>query len=102
MVAHNVQTVGQSLLLECIVTTVRGITSTIDIAWSSDNVVFHTERNVSINFTTSYSANYTSTYVIPQLSTLDDGRIYICQAMINSNPPIPSIGRIKLDVIGNY
>ena len=100
MVAHNVQTVGQSLLLECIVTTVRGITSTIDIAWSSLNVVFNTERNVSINLTTSYSASYTNTYIIPQLSTLDDGRVYNCEVVMNSNPPVSDIGRIELDIIG--
>ena len=100
MVAHNVQTVGQSLLLECIVTTVRGITSTMDIVWTSHNVVLRTERNVSINFITSYSASYTSTYIIPQLSTLDDGRVYNCEIVINSNPAVSDTGRIELDIIG--
>ena len=81
-------------------TTVRGITSTMDIVWTSHNVVFITERNVSINFTTSYSASYTSTYIIPQLSTLDDGRVYNCEIVINSNPVVSDTGRIELDIIG--
>ena len=101
VVPHNVQTVGQSLLLECIVTTVRGITSTMDITWSSDNVVFNTERNVSINSTAIESASYTSTYIILQLSTLDDGRVYNCEVMINATPPVTATGRTELDVIGN-
>ena len=101
MVPHNVQTVGQSLLLECIVTTVRGITSTMDITWSSDDVVFITERNISINSTTLYTASYTSTYIIPQLSTLDDGRVYSCKVVINTTPPVAATGSIELDIVGN-
>ena len=101
MVPHNVQIVGQSLLLECIVTTVRGITSIVDITWSSDDVVLNTERNISINFTTLYIASYTSTYIIPQLSTLDDGRTYSCEVVINTTPPVAATGSTQLDVIGN-
>ena len=101
MIPHNSQTVGQSLLLECIVITVRGITSTMDIVWSSNDVVFDNERNVSINLTTLYSASYTSTYTIPQLSTLDDGRVYSCEVVINTNPPVTATGSVILDVNGN-
>ena len=101
MVPHDVQTVGQSLLLECIVTTVRGITSAMDITWSSDGVVFNIERNVSINHTTLYTASYTSTYIIPQLSTLDDDRVYNCEVVINTTPSVTATGRIEIDVIGN-
>ena len=101
-VPHNIQTVGQSLLLECVVTTVRGITSTVDIIWSSDDVMLKTDRNVSINFTMLLSASYTSTYIIPQLSTLDDGRVYSCKAMINTTPPVEATGSIELYVIGKY
>ena len=100
MVPHNVQTVGQSLLLECVVTAVRGITSTMDIIWSSGDVMLNTERNVSINFTTLYTASYTSTYIIPLLSTLDDDVAYSCEVVINTNPPVTATGSTKLDVIG--
>ena len=101
MVPHNVQTVGQSLLLECIVTTVRGITSIVDITWASNDIVLKTERNVSINSTTLYSASYTSTYIIPQLSTLDDGRVYSCEVVINTTRSVTATGSTQLDVIGN-
>ena len=101
MVPHNTQTVGQSLLLECIVATVRGITSAMDIVWSSHGVVFNTERDVSINLTTSYSASYTSTYIIPQLSTLDDGRAYSCRVVINTSQLVTATGSVILDVNGN-
>ena len=101
MIPHNFQTVGQSLLLECIVTTMRGITSTMDIVWSSGDVVFKTERNVSINVTTLYSASYTSTYIIPQLNTSDDGRLYTCEVVINTSPAVKDNVSIELDVAGN-
>ena len=100
VVPHDVQTVGQSLLLECIVTTVKGITSTMDITWSSGDIVFNTERNVSINHTTIYTASYTSTYIIPQLSTLDDGRAYSCEIVINTTPLVTAIGSIEMDING--
>ena len=101
MIPQNFQTVGQSLLLECVVTTVKGITSTVDIVWKSRNVVLNTERNVSINFTTSYSASYRNTFMIPQLSTLDDGRVYSCEVTINTHPLVTATGSIILDIIGN-
>ena len=102
VVPHNVQTVGQSLLLECVITTVRGINSTVDIIWSSDDVVLNTERNVSINLTTLHSASYTSTYIIPQLNTLNDDRVYSCEVVINTTPPVTATGGIKLNVAGNF
>ena len=102
VVPHNVQTVGQSLTLECIVTTVRGVTSTMDIIWSHEDVVLKSKRNVSINFTTLYTASYTSAYIIPQLSTLDDGRTCSCEVVINTNPPITATGSIELNIIGKY
>ena len=101
MVSYDAQIVGQPLLLECIVITVRGITSTMDIVWSSDDVAFHTERNVSINLSTSLFASYMSTYIIPQLSTPDDGRVYICEVVINASPSITATGSIEMDVVGN-
>ena len=100
VIPHNVQTVGQSLLLECIVTTVRGITSSVDIVWSSNDVVLITERNV-VNRTASFSTNYISTYIIPQLSTFDDGRVYSCEVVINTNPPVTATGTVMLDINGN-
>ena len=101
VVPVDAQIVGQSLQLQCIVTTVRGITSTVDIVWSSGDVMLKTERNVSIKLTTLYFASCTSTYIIPQLSTLDDGRLYSCQIVINTNSPVKDSNSTKLDVIGN-
>ena len=45
--APNTQTVSQSLTLQCEVTTVRGITSRVDIVWSSGGTELQRMNNVS-------------------------------------------------------
>ena len=95
----NTQIVGQSLTLQCKVTTVRGITSRVDIVWSSDGTVLR-----RINDTTATTMNnslaYTDSYTISPLSTTDDGRVIQCEVVINGNPPIHDGDNIALKVIG--
>ena len=93
--APNTQIVGQSLTLECSVTTVRGITNRVDIVWSSDGVAL--QRMNGIN-STDGSTMYTSTFTIQQLSTTDDGRVYQCEVVINTSPPVMATGSVTLDV----
>jgi len=100
VVNSTAQIVGQSLTLECRVTTVRGITSRVDIVWSSDGVESQRMNGVNASFTTDSSAMYTTTYTIPLLSTTDDGRVYQCEVVINTSPPVMATGNITLDVTG--
>ena len=98
--ALNTQTVGQSLTLQCEVTTVRGITSRVDIVWSSDGTVLR-----SINGATAPMGNpliYIDSYNISLLNTSHDGRVYECQAVINSSPSEMATDDITLDVIGKH
>ena len=97
--ALNTQTVGQSLTLQCEVTTVRGITSRVDIVWSSGGMEFQRVNNVSSTMM-SNSLVYTNSYNISLLNTTDDGRLFECQAMINANTLVQSSDNITLDVIG--
>ena len=78
--ALNNQTVGQSLTLQCEVTTVRGITSRVDIVWSSDGTWLERMNNVS-STTMDNSLVYTDSYTISQLSTTDDGRVIQCEVL---------------------
>ena len=99
MTATSTQTVGQSLTLQCEVTTVRGITSRVDIVWSSNGTVLR-----RINDTTATTVNnslmYTDSYTISQLNTTDDGRLIQCEVLINANPSVMGNDSITLDVIG--
>ena len=97
--APNTQTVGQSLTLQCEVTTVRGITSSLDIVWSSGGIVLR-RINGTTATTVDNSLVYTDSYTISQLSTTDDGRVIQCEVAISASPPIQDDDKIALDVIG--
>ena len=98
--APNTQVVGQPLTLECSVTAVRGITSRVDIVWSSDGTEIERMEGVSVSSTTGNSVVYTDTYIISQLNTTDDGREYQCEVVINTSPPVMATGSVTLDVMG--
>ena len=96
----NTQLLSQSLTLECNVTTVRGITSRVDIIWSSDGTELQRMEGVNVSSTTDNSLVYTDTYTIPRLSIADDGREYQCEVVINSSPPVMSNSSVTLDMTG--
>ena len=80
-------------------TTVRGITSRVDIVWSSDDgSELQTVNGTNASLISSNSTIYTSTYTIPLLSTTDDGRVYQCEVVINTSPPVMATGSVTLDV----
>ena len=96
--APNTQIVGQSLTLECSVTTVRGITSRVDIVWSRSDGMLQTITGVSTNSSSDSVTVYLASYTIPLLSTTDDGRVYQCEVVINTSPPVMATGSVTLDV----
>ena len=99
--APNTQTVGQSLTLQCKVTAVRGITSRVDIVWSSDGADLERMNDVS-STTMDNSLVYTDSFTISQLRTTDNGRVIQCEVVINTSPPIQQVDNIALDVTGKY
>ena len=102
MTAPTTQTVGQSLMLRCSVITVRGITSRVDVVWSSNGVDLETvEANVSS--ITNNSVEYTAYYTIVQLNETDDGRLYQCKVVINASPPLVTDDvNVTLNTISEY
>ena len=99
--APNTQTVGQPLTLTCNATTVRGITSTVDIVWRSGGSILNRLNNVTQTLVDS-SLLYMGTYTITSLSTDNDRRDYECSAIIRTSPVIRSSGYITVDVAGMY
>ena len=101
--APNNQTVGQSLTLQCEMTTVRGITSTVDIVWRNINSSMELQRMENVSLTTmGISLVYTDSYTISQLSTTDDGSVIQCEVVINASPSVMASDSITLDVTGEY
>ena len=108
MTAPSTQTVGQSLTLQCEVTTVRGITSSVDIVWSSgdtdivwssDGMQLERMNNVS-STAMDNSLVYTHNYTILQLNTTDDGGVIQCEVVINTSPSVIANDNITLDLNG--
>ena len=99
--APNTQTVGQSLTLQCEVTTVRGITSRVDTVWSSGGTELQRMNDVS-STSMGNSLVYTDSYTISQLSTTDEGRVIQCEIVINASPSVMASDSITLDVTGEY
>ena len=80
--------VGQSLTLESTITAVRGITSKVDIVWSSNGVELKRINNTNISLTINDSELYKDTFNIPLLSTSDDGRVFQCEMIITTGSSI--------------
>ena len=100
MNAPNNQSVGQSLTLETTVTTVRGITSRVDIVWSSNGVELQRIVGATVSSANDSTEVYEDTYHIPLLSTIDDGRVIKCEIIIMTTPSIVASNNVTLDVYG--
>ena len=77
----NNQQVGDPLLLECNVTTVRGITSSVDIVWITNDEEVRRVNNVS-GKTVGNTVVYSNVYNPSEMSST----VYQCNIKINTIP----------------
>jgi len=70
----------------------------VDIVWSRDDGILESITGVNSNFSGDSYAVYLASYTIPLLSTIDDGRVYQCEVVINTSPPVTATGNVTLDV----
>ena len=96
--APNTQIVGQSLTLQCNVTIVKGITSGVDIVWSSGGTVLRSMNDITA--TTDNSLVYTDSYTISPLSTTDEDRVIQCEGTIQATLSQSNTNTLTLDVTG--
>ena len=94
------QIVGQSLMLECAMSTPRGITSRVDVVWSRDGVDLDFIENINSNFSSPEVVVYTNIYTIPLLGTYDDKIVYECEVIINSSPILKITNDVLVNVTG--
>ena len=97
----DIPTVGQPFSMECIMTTARGISSTIDIIWSRDGVEVKriTGANI-ISSSTDSSIVYRDFYNISLVTTAEEDKIYQCRGVINATPNLTAENNVLLDLIG--
>ena len=82
--------------MQCNVTTVRGITSRVDIVWSINGLVFERMNDVS-STTMDNSLVYTDSYTISSLGSMDV--VVQCEAVINAPDPVMTSESVTLNVI---
>jgi len=95
-------TIGDPLTLYCTVTAVRGISSSVDIIWTTGGRVVRRVNNITADIEYDDSAIYTDLFEISSLSTIDNGKEYQCTVVINANPPVYSSDQITLIFDGEY
>ena len=96
----STQTVGQPLMLDCSVTIMRGITSRVDIVWSSNGSELKRIEGANASSASNGLEIYTAFYDAMQINTNDDHRAFQCEVFVNTNPPLIADDNITLDVIG--
>ena len=94
-------TIGDPLTLDCTVTAVRGISSSVDIIWTTGGRVVRRVDNITADVEND-SAIYTDSFEISSLSAIDNGREYQCTVVINVSPPVNSSDQIVLIFPGEY
>ena len=99
--ALNNQAVGQSLTLQCNVTTVRGITSRVDIVWRNGSTVLQIVNDTTATSTLNNQMVYTDSWDI-SLHTDHNDSLIQCEVVINASPSVTASDSITLDVTGKY
>ena len=97
----NNLTIGDPLILQCTVTAVRGISSSVDILWTTGGRVVRRVNNI-IPDVENRSAIYTDSFEISSLTAIDNGRVYQCTLAINASPQVYSSDQITLNISGMH
>ena len=79
----------------------RGITSDVNIVWRRGNATVNTTR-VTADATVGNLLVYRDFYIIPQLSTSDDGAMYECRLVVHATSPVIATITLQLDVTGKH
>ena len=81
-------TIGDPLKLDCTITAVRGISSSVDIIWTTGGRVLRRVDNITADIEND-SAIYTDSLEISSsLSAIDNRKEYQCRVLVNASPPV--------------
>ena len=94
-------TIGDPLTLDCTVTAVRGISSSVDIIWTTGGRIVRRVYNITADIEDD-NAVYTDSFEISSLSAIDNGREYQCTVVINANQPVNGSDQIILIFPSEY
>ena len=95
--------VGEQLVLECSVTTVKDIVFRVDIEWRNN---FHTVISKVEGVDVVSSDEVTETerhldkYTVPQLNVNEMANVYRCAGVINTDPPVRVTSSVTVSAHG--
>ena len=93
------QIAGLPLELQCIVTGVRGVTSTVNITWIVDDLELE-PITVVVSSTVDDMQLYMNIYTIDQLNVTSNETIYQCKVVIDSDQLVNASDTFKLNITG--
>ena len=102
VIAANLPTIYQPLILQCTATTVENITSTVDIIWTTGNTQVRRVNNVTASSNINSSSIYNDSFIIPSLNLSDIRSMYECELLINSFIPATAKADIIIPIPGTY
>ena len=100
IMAVSIPSIDQPLVLQCTFTIVRGITSTVDIIWTTGNTQVKRVNNVTASSNINFSSIYNDSFIISSLNVSDIGSVYECEAVINSVVPIAAKTDFNISIPG--
>ena len=83
----NNPTIYQPLILQCTAAIVRGITSTVDIIWTTGDTQVRRVNNVTPSSNINSTYVYNDSFIIPPLNFSGIGSVYQCEVLFNSMLP---------------
>ena len=93
-------TVGDSLTLNCTVTAISSIFSSVNIIWITGGSVVRRVDNITVTYTSNDSGIYTDLFEIPSLTAIDNGREYQCTVTTNASQAINGGNNVTLSFDG--
>ena len=102
IMATSILLIDQPLVLQCTATTVRNITSTVDIIWTTGNTQVRRVNNVTASSNINSSSIYNDSFIIPSLNVSDNGSVYECEVVINSVLPTRAKIDFNVSIPGMY
>ena len=102
VMATGIPAINQSLTLQCTANIVRGISSTVDIIWTTGDAQVRRVNNVIVSSNINSTSVYNDSFIIPSLDISDIGSLYQCEVLVNSVIPTKAKADYIIPIPGTY
>ena len=99
--AVSIPAINQPLILQCTATIVRGITSTVDIIWTTGDTQVRRVNDVTASSNINSTSVYYDSFIIPSLNISDIGSVYQCEVLVNSIVPTTANADFTIPIPGS-